>query len=107
MSCLSALYMSEDNDVILDKLRKSHAETYVNDATVTCVLKDAADVEVIGETSMLYVTDSDGQYRGVFDAADLASLTEGATYYIECAIASGTFDGFRRVAIEAGYHGAA
>ena len=103
---ISRLYVNEDNDIILDGLKKSVADTYVNDATVTFRVTDESDVEMVAATVMDYVTDSDGKYWGVVDKVDAASFVAGTAYYVECTVTSGTFDGFRKVPLKAQYHGA-
>lgn len=75
---------------------------YVNDATVTFALKDAAGNAVSGASgSLSYVADSDGRYEGVLEST--VSLIIGATYYLEItAVASGA-NGFRRIECVAAY----
>ena len=103
---ISRLHINEDNDIILDELKKSHAETYVNDATVSFQVTDVDGTVMAGPTTMDYVTDSDGQYRGVIDKTDAASFADDTAYYVECTITSGDFNGYRKVELKAQYHGA-
>ena len=55
--------------------------SFMNDATVTCVLKDSEDATVTGQTfplSLVYVPDSNGNYSAVLE--DTLALTTGGTY---------------------------
>jgi len=103
---ISRLYVNEDNDIVLDGLKKSVADTYVNDATVTFQVTDSAGTVMVSPTAMSYIADSDGKYWGVIDKADAASFADGTSYSVECTVTSGTFDGYRKVILKAQYHGA-
>lgn len=55
--------------------------TAINDGTCTYSLALDGGAEVTSGT-VDYVTDSRGDYESVIDSADLADLTEGATYVL-------------------------
>ena len=107
------LYIGQDNVVywgdrnIKDSgLYDTVTETFVNNATVTFVLKDSSSGLVTGGSgSCTYVTNTKGVYEGVLE--DGVALTAGATYYLEItATASSDRMGFRRIQYEAEYRGA-
>ncbi len=87
-------------------LYDSNLGSYVNDATVTFVLKDSGGNFVgSGSGNCSYVTDTNGVYEGVLE--DGVALTEGGVYYLEVtATASSDRIGFRRLRYTAQYHGA-
>lgn len=88
------LYKDNDNLVSVVGLTNVAGDAYVNDATVTLVsLTDSGGDEVSGVSwplTLSYVSGSDGNYRGVIDAA--AELTAGATYTGTVTATSGTLD---------------
>ena len=107
------LYIGEDNLVFWGDrhvpnsgLYDNNLEQFVNDATVTFVLKNSAGSAVSGASgTMSFVTGTRGVYEGVLE--DGVSLTEDATYYLEItATASSDRIGFRRLQFTAVYHGA-
>lgn len=107
------LYIGEDNivywgdrDTPNSGLYDNNLRSFVNDATVTFLLKDTGGSTVSGSTGTCsYVTGTQGVYEGVLE--DGVSLTEGATYYLQItATASGDRIGFRRLQYTAKYHGA-
>lgn len=69
-------FYRNDNLIELAGLKDELTEAFVNDATVTAVMKDAAGANVAGQSwplVMPYISGSDGIYRGVLDAdLDLA-----------------------------------
>lgn len=98
------LGISEDTDVVLTTLKKDFTGTIINDATVTAEILDTDGTNVVSAVPMSYVSGTDGTYYGVFDAANMASLTDREWYYVEVSITSGTLDGLRRVKRQARYH---
>ena len=60
--------------------------TFVNDATVTGVVKDSAGVAVVGADSITlsYVAASDGVYEG--QVSDTAAIVDGDDYTVEVTI---------------------
>ena len=93
------LYISEDNLVEMNGLVNSDG-TYVNDATMTFSIKDSDDDVVTGaeNVTMSYVSESNGQYRGV--APRTLSYKEAESYFLEITIGSNYF---HRVACAAQY----
>jgi hypothetical protein len=108
------LYIGQDNIVFWGDrhipnsgLYDQNIEQFVNDATVTFVLKDSSNSPVSGANgvTMSYVTGTKGVYEGILE--DGVSLTENAVYYLEIsAVASGDRVGLRRIQYTAVYHGA-
>lgn len=107
------LYISEDNivywgdrDTPGSGLYDNNLRSYVNDATVTFLVKDSAGATVSNSSgTCTYVTGTQGCYEGVLE--DNASLTENSTYYLQItATASSDRIGFRRIQYTARYHGA-
>lgn len=75
------LWIGNDNIVELIGYRSATTGQFLNAATVTVTLKDAAGVDVSGESwpkSMAYVDGSNGTYRATLPAA--LPLVEYAQY---------------------------
>lgn len=101
------LYINEDNDVFWDRARLASTSAYVNSGSGSYALLDD-DGNSIDTGSLAYVTGTHGRWFAAIDKADVAGLTEGATYWLELTLSNGTgADGFRRVECEAQYHGEA
>lgn len=83
------LNISSTNVVTLTGLYDSVSAAYVNDATVTAVLKDS-DGATVYSFSLSYVTSSNGNYRGSIPHATTATLEDGAKYSLEVTIVSGS-----------------
>ena len=69
---MDVLYHRNDNLLELLGLRNEITEEFVDDATVTAVVKDRQGTEIGGQSwplAMTYVTASEGNYLGVIDAA--------------------------------------
>lgn len=82
--------------------------SYLNAATVTYAIKDAAGTAVTGATGTLaYVAASSGNYEGTLESSVLtaANFTEGAAYLVEFTLVSGSYNGFRRLVCRAAYRG--
>jgi len=74
------LYVLNSNQILLEGLQLSYAETYVNNATVTfTAYNDATGAAITGAdgVSMSYQSASNGDYLGTMD--DDAELTDGKT----------------------------
>lgn len=106
------LYIGEDSivywgdrDTPGSGLYDNNLRSFVNDSTVTFVLKNSAGSAVSGASgTMTYVTGTQGVYEGVLE--DGVSLTDGSTYYLEItATSSSDRIGFRRIEYKAKYHG--
>lgn len=81
---------------MLTGLTDSITSTYVNDATVTCVLKDKCSGDTLATVTLAYVAASNGNYRGILSAAVTSTLTSGQFYVLEITSTSGTNTDFRR-----------
>jgi len=72
------LFIDNDNVLALIGLKNYVTSVYINDATVTATLYDAAGVEVTGQTwpvTMAYASGTDGIYRATLEY-DLTVTTE-------------------------------
>ena len=85
-----ALYVRNDNTVYITGLRNSEDDSYINNATVTFTVYDDACNQLTGaiDVSMGYVTDSNGNYRGVLQSS--VDLVNGKEYTI--VIVSSNYD---------------
>ena len=84
------LYVGNDMLLEVEGLTDDAAGTWVNDASVTVTLKDAAGNEVGGDTwpkAMAYVTGTDGLYRVTL--ADTLGITANARYVAHVVADSG------------------
>lgn len=71
-------YLNNSHLVELDGLRNAADDSYVNDATVAVSIKDAAGVNLSGETwpvVLAYVAASDGKYQA--NVASALSISKG------------------------------
>lgn len=95
------LYRNKNTHVIeLVDLKDDVAGTYINNATVTAVLKDEADEEIAGISwplTMAYVTASNGKYRGVL--SHLLETTVGARLWAEVTASAAPGQYYRRVPV--------
>lgn len=99
------LTIERQNDFVLtwDSVDRATDSTYVNDMTVTMVLKLTADASTVSGTSvsMTYVTASNGKYQGRIPASALpVSLTLGSLYYVEVTATSGSLTGYAKLAAQ-------
>lgn len=81
MSNINVLLVNNDNILEVDGLKNELTGADLNAATVTVTLKDAAGVNVAGDTwpkTMAYVTGSHGTYRATLLYS--MPLTDGARY---------------------------
>ena len=105
----NVLYINEDFKVTLTGLSyttDAGVVTYLNAATVSYALKNAAGTTVTGGTGTLsYIAASNGNYSTTGDKAVTTLLTDGAKYFLEVTIAEGARDGFRRLELRAQYRG--
>lgn len=82
--------------------------SYLNSATVTYAVTDAAGTAVSGGTGTLsYVSASDGNYEGTIESTVLtaANFTEGRTYLVDITISQSSYNSFRRLVCRAAYRG--
>jgi len=99
------LYISADNLVEWDGMKRASDSSYINDATVTYALLNSALVAVSGGTGSLgYVAASNGKYQGTIESTVAALLTNGARYFLDVTSTSGTLNDFRRIPCRARYH---
>jgi len=103
---MSTLRINEDNDVLLSKLRDAYSGTYVNNATVTAVVKTLVGAVLVPSFALDYQAGTDGEYLGILDKGDAANLVDGTAYHVEVTITASPYDGFRRFRATAIYHGA-
>lgn len=100
---LEVLSIGSSNLVRLDALTNASSGAFVNGATVTFTLKDAAGSVVSGlsAVSMPYVASSNGRYEGTIPST--AALTLNALYMLEITSTSGSLVLFRRLSCIAKY----
>jgi len=61
---MSVLLFKNDNLIEVDELKDEVAGTFLNAATVTAVLKDAAGATIGSSITLAFVSGSDGKYQG-------------------------------------------
>jgi len=83
---MAAFLDLNDNCIALNALTNKTTEAFVNDATVTVTISDAAGVELVSAQSMPYVSASDGVYRAIIastvslgDDGDSVTVTVNGT----------------------------
>ena len=73
------LYRSTDNVLQLSSLTNATSGEYINDATVTAILKTSSGTTISGQTfplTLSYVAASNGTYRGVLeDGLSVATIS--------------------------------
>jgi hypothetical protein len=109
MEQVKKLHIGEDNTIRWDGLHRNdvpaeHDDYFVNDATITWELKDAA-AAVVADGDLEYVPSSDGDYGGTLEKAQV-TLVERSRYTLELTAVAGGFDGFRKIPCVAMHHGA-
>jgi hypothetical protein len=98
---LEVLAIGSDNLVRLDKLTNASTGAFVNNATVSYVLKDSTGTIIISSTSMPYVTASLGRYEGTIPYT--TSLTLNSQYTIEITATGAGSTIFRKLSCIAKY----
>jgi hypothetical protein len=81
MTCV-AILVGNDNLIEVLDLKNVATGSYINNATVTVTLKDAASVNVTGQSwpvTLNYVAASNGKYRATL--VDTLPLVVDETYY--------------------------
>ena len=76
------VFVANSNLLELTGLRSEVEDAFIDDASVTVTIYDAADEEVAGETwplTMDYTSGSDGDYSAII--SEDVEFTAGATYY--------------------------
>ncbi len=101
------LWIGCDNDVKLTDLRLDFDGSAVDNATVTCDVKDV-DGNIVGGLSAvsLILQSTGGNYLGVLSSTGLGttSIAEDRKYILEVTASAGTNDCFRRLPVLAGFH---
>lgn len=77
---MTAIYISNDNDIVVEGLCLASDGSFVNDAAIKVTLKDSDNTNVTGavDLNVTYVSASNGNYRGTIPAS--VTLTESAEY---------------------------
>jgi hypothetical protein len=106
MSTATNLYIGVDTVVTYGGMQNPITAAYINDATVTCTIKDLTGTAVTptGFTwpvTLAYVAASDGIYRGTIDKN--IAITAGISYWLEITAVSGSLNDFRRLALVGAY----
>lgn len=81
--------ITTDNRVLISGLYDNQSASYVNDATISGQLADAAGATVGDAVSLSYIDSSDGNYAG--NLPNSVSLTEGDVYTMTITITSGSY----------------
>lgn len=95
-----ALFISDDRSI--SWLGAYAAGAYLNSATVTWTLYDASLTEV-ATGDCTYQASSNGNYVGTIESTVTSGLTENATYFVDLALSSGSYNGYRRLVCKAQY----
>lgn len=85
------LYVGNDHILLLEGLKDTLTDTFINDATVTATLRKAIGSTVSGQswpTTMDYVASSDGNYQAILD--DSLDIHSGLTYVLEISVDAGS-----------------
>jgi hypothetical protein len=98
---LEVLAISSDNLVRLDSLTNTSSGAFINNATVTFVLKNSSGTVIVNTTTMNYVAASNGRYEGTIPNS--TSLTQNSQYSIEITAVGGGLTIFRKLSCIAKY----
>jgi hypothetical protein len=98
---LEVLAIGSDNLVRLDALTNASSGAFINNATVSYVLKDAKGTIIINTTTMAYVAASNGRYEGTIPYTTTLALNNYFT--IEVTAVGGGFTIFRKLSCIAKY----
>ena len=79
-------WLDSDNQVSLTGLLDRLDDSYVNDATVSCQMKDEAGNNKGAAFTLDYIAASDGIYRGSYPNTDADDLTALSTYILTITI---------------------
>lgn len=100
----STWYIGEDMTEDADAINVSG--TYLNSATITYAITDAAGTAVSGGTgSYSYTAASNGDYTAVIESTVTTLLTEGGLYYLTVTGSQGNYNWRRRLPRWAAYRG--
>ena len=98
---MAEIFVSNSHTVDLKGLKDFPTDAYINDATVTVTLVDAAGTEVAGQTwpaTMAYVSASAGEYQGGLEG-DL-TITNGDQLVAKVTSVKGTSQGHWEIPVE-------
>ena len=81
------LFENVTMNMFADGVQNKLTGAFVNDATVSYIILLASDSStVVSSTAMAYVTDSDGDYKGVLLSSE--SITAGTEYLVKIIVDS-------------------
>ena len=104
------LYIGEDLTVTWTgaSVTVNGTTSYLNSATVTYAITDAAGTAVSGGTGTLsYIAASNGNYEGTIESTVLtaSNFTVGRTYLLDITLVQSGYNGFRRLECRAAIRG--
>jgi len=88
-------FKENDNLVRWDGMSRASDGAYVNDATVTFVLKDSDNLPIVAG-AMPYVAGSNGRYQGVVQSEAVLGDADSVVW-LEATAVAGVLNGFRRI----------
>jgi hypothetical protein len=92
---LEVIAINSDNLVRLDSLTNASSGAFVNNATVSFSLLDSTGNTIISNSSMAYVTGSNGRYEGTIPFSTTINLN--ALYTIQVTAVGAGFQIFRKL----------
>lgn len=99
------LYISEDNNLIWDNMRKESDGSAIDGATVLATVKTTTGAVFSGiQNVTLSNVTTGGNYLGVIDSTSAANFVENQEYDLEITATSSDIDAFRRQRCVAQYH---
>lgn len=98
---IATLNPSSDNDVVVTATTLASSDDYVNTASVAWTLRDS-DLASVSTGDCEYVTGSNGEYRGTIPSS--VSVTDGALYFLDVAVADGSANVLIRKPLVAAYY---
>lgn len=102
-TCNEYWFINSDNLVQITGLKNVATDAFLNSATVTAQVKDAAGTNVGGAITFVYVAASDGDYNGSIPNATALLLTDGDPYTLEITIIDSGLKSFIKVVRTAKY----
>lgn len=101
---MSEIFKGQDNLVRWDCMKLASTGSFVNDATVTFTLKNAAGTAITGaDTISMTTQNQSGRYDGTLEST--VDIDIGTKYFIEITATRGDDKGFRRFKVTAQYQG--
>lgn len=80
-------WLDSDNQVSITGLIDRLDDSFVNDATVSCQMKDDAGTAKGSAFTLDYIAASDGVYKGIYPNTDADDLTAGQRYTLTITVA--------------------